>query len=199
MEAQKQKLKRTQKEISKPEDFTDPEVLYEKLINTIREYHPSTDLSMVEKAYILARDAHKDQKRKSGEPYIIHPLCVAIILAELELDKETIVAGILHDVVEDQIKVTKDIILIEGNWLLLKQEPWRSMQQYADYKILILAEEEMLKERLVSRKEKGGSSREEAETWYQNSDSKNVTRVLRDSLQGDLLLKVEEDNDYIKM
>ena len=101
MEAQKQKLKRTQKEISKPEDFTDPEVLYEKLINTIREYHPSTDLSMVEKAYKLARDAHKDQKRKSGEPYIIHPLCVAIILAELELDKETIVAGILHDVVED--------------------------------------------------------------------------------------------------
>ena len=97
----------------------------------------------------------------------------------------------LHDVVEDQIKVTKDIILIEGNWLLLKQEPWRSMQQYADYKILILAEEEMLKER--------GSSREEAEAWYQNSDSKNVTRVLRDSLQGDLLLKVEEDNDYIKM
>ena len=73
MEAQKQKLKRTQKEISKPEDFTDPEVLYEKLINTIREYHPSTDLSMVEKAYKLARDAHKDQKRKSGEPYIIHP------------------------------------------------------------------------------------------------------------------------------
>ena len=71
--------------------------------------------------------------------------------------------------------------------------------QYADYKILILAEEEMLKERLVSRKEKGGSSREEAEAWYQNSDSKNVTRVLRDSLQGDLLLKVEEDNDYIKM
>ena len=105
----------------------------------------------------------------------------------------------LHDVVEDQIKVTKDIILIEGNWLLLKQEPWKSMQQYADYKILILAEEDMLKERLISRKEKGGLTRAEAEEWYKNSDSKNVTRVLRDSLQGDLLLKVEEDNDYIKM
>lgn len=104
-----------------------------------------------------------------------------------------------HDVVEDQIKVTQDIILIEGNWLLLKEEPWKTMQQYADYKILILAEEEMLKERLISRKEKGGLSREEAVAWYQNSDSKNVTRVLRDSLQGDLLLKVEEDNDYIKM
>ena len=105
----------------------------------------------------------------------------------------------LHDVVEDQIKVTQDIILIEGNWLLLKEEPWKTMQQYADYKILILAEEEMLKERLISRKEKGGLSREEAVAWYQNSDSKNVIRVLRDSLQGDLLLKVEEDNDYIKM
>lgn len=105
----------------------------------------------------------------------------------------------LHDVVEDQIKVEKNIVLIEGNWLLLKEEPWKTMQQYADYKILILAEEEMLKERLISRKEKGGLSREEAVAWYQNSDSKNVTRVLTDSLQGDLLLKVEEDNDYIKM
>lgn len=105
----------------------------------------------------------------------------------------------LHDVVEDQIKVEKNIILIEGNWLLLKEEPWKTMQQYADYKILILAEEEMLKERLISRKEKGGLSREEAVAWYQNSDSKNVKRVLKDSLKGELLLKVEEDNDYIKM
>lgn len=70
----------------------------------------------------------------------------------------------LHDVVEDQIKVTKDIILIEGNWLLLKQEPWKSMQQYADYKILILAEEEMLKERLISRKEKEVS--QEKKLWH---------------------------------
>ena len=56
---------------------------------------------MIEKAYQLADNAHKDQKRKSGEPYIIHPLCVAIILADLEMDKETIAAGLLHDVVED--------------------------------------------------------------------------------------------------
>lgn len=82
-------------------DFTSPETLYKRLIDIIISYHPSADISMIEKAYNLANDAHKDQLRKSGEPYIIHPLSVAIILAELELDKESIVAGILHDVVED--------------------------------------------------------------------------------------------------
>lgn len=89
------------KEITKPEDFTYPEDLHQILIDTIRKYHPSDDLSAIEKAYRVAFDAHKNQFRKSGEPYIIHPLCVAIILAELELDKETIIAGLLHDVVED--------------------------------------------------------------------------------------------------
>ena len=77
---------------------------------------------------------------------------------------------------ENQIKVTKDIILIEENWLLLKQEPWKSMQQYADYKILILAEEGMLKERLISRKEKEVSQEKKLWNVYQNSDSKNVTK-----------------------
>ncbi len=80
-------------ELEAPADFTSPDVLYEDLIKTIRRYHPSDDISMVEKAYRVAAEAHKDQKRKSGEPYIIHPLCVAIILADLEMDKETIVAG----------------------------------------------------------------------------------------------------------
>ena len=85
------------------------EELYDHLIRTIRNYHPSTDLSVIEKAYRVAYEAHKDQKRKSGEPYIIHPICVAIILAELELDKETIVAGILHDVVEDTVLTTEEL------------------------------------------------------------------------------------------
>ncbi len=97
------------KEISKPDDFTEPAVLYDQLIRTIQQYHPSSDVSMIDKAYAIASEAHKDQKRKSGEPYIIHPLCVAIILAELELDKETIVAGILHDVVEDTVMTSEEI------------------------------------------------------------------------------------------
>ena len=84
-------------------EFTSPEQLYQDLIDRVRKYHPSDDISLIEKAYNLAREAHQGQVRKSGEPYIIHPLCVAIILADLELDKETIVAGLLHDVVEDTV------------------------------------------------------------------------------------------------
>ena len=86
---------------SAPSEHQTPEQLYQELISRVRKYHPSDDISLIEKAYNLANEAHKDQFRKSGEPYIIHPLSVAIILAELQLDKETIVAGILHDVVED--------------------------------------------------------------------------------------------------
>ena len=96
-------------ELENPADFTSPEVLYQDLIQSIRKYHPSDDISMVEKAYKLAREAHEGQTRKSGEPYIIHPLCVAIILADLELDKETIVAGILHDVVEDTVMTLGEV------------------------------------------------------------------------------------------
>ena len=77
------------------QEFISPEELYQDLIERVRKYHPSDDISMIEKAYRLADNAHQGQVRKSGEPYIIHPLCVAIILADLELDKETIVAGLL--------------------------------------------------------------------------------------------------------
>lgn len=86
-----------------------PDEIYAKLINRIRSYHPSDNLSMVEKAYKLAKEAHRDQLRKSGEPYIIHPLEVAYILADLELDLESIVAGLLHDVVEDTDYTLEDI------------------------------------------------------------------------------------------
>ncbi len=95
--------------LATPDDFTEPDAIYDMLIKKIKEYHPSDDFSLIEKAYHMADDAHKDQKRKSGEPYIIHPLCVAIILAELEMDKETIIAGLLHDVIEDTEYSKEDI------------------------------------------------------------------------------------------
>ncbi len=109
--------------VKEPEDYQDPELLYQSLIRRVRQYHPSADISMIEKAYKIAKQAHEGQKRKSGEPYIIHPLWVGIILADLEMDKETIVAGILHDAVEDTVMTRDDIerefgaevaLLVEG-------------------------------------------------------------------------------------
>ncbi|MCL2050798.1 MAG: bifunctional (p)ppGpp synthetase/guanosine-3',5'-bis(diphosphate) 3'-pyrophosphohydrolase [Lachnospiraceae bacterium] len=82
-------------------EFKSPDELYQELISRVLKYHPSSDLSLIEKAYQFAHNAHFDQKRKSREPYIIHPLYVANILAEMELDKESIAAGLLHDVIED--------------------------------------------------------------------------------------------------
>ena len=103
------KTKEVERPVDTPADFTSPEVLYQDLITEIKKYHPSSDLSDIEKAYKVAYKAHEGQKRKSGEPYIIHPLYVAIILAELELDKESIIAGLLHDVVEDTVMTSEDV------------------------------------------------------------------------------------------
>lgn len=85
------------------------EELYKELIDKMNTYHPTKEFNMIDRAYHLAVEAHKEQKRKSGEPYIIHPLKVAYILAELELDKETITAGILHDTIEDTQYTYEDI------------------------------------------------------------------------------------------
>lgn len=130
------------KSLATPEDFTSPEVLYEDLKKAIRNYHPSTDLSMIEKAYQVASEAHHDQKRKSGEPYIIHPLCVAIILAELELDKETIIAGLLHDVIEDTKFTVQDLTSMFGAEIALLVDGVTKLTQlnYSKDKVEIQAE-----------------------------------------------------------
>lgn len=103
------RVREEENSIKPMKEFESPEKLYDELIASVQKYHPSTDISLIEKAYRIARDAHDGQVRKSGEPYIIHPLCVSIILAKLELDKETIVAGLLHDVVEDTVMTDAEI------------------------------------------------------------------------------------------
>ena len=114
----KKKFEEDEKKII-PHNFEEPDVLFETLIKELKKYHPSDELDIIVKAYDIAREAHKDQRRKSGEPYIIHPICVAIILAQLEMDKETIVAGILHDVVEDTMYTVEDITRLFGEEIAL--------------------------------------------------------------------------------
>ena len=102
----------------------------------------------------------------------------------------------IHDVREDQIEVTGRIILVEGNYFLLDENPWRSFAEMADCRIMIRAGEEMLHSRLVQRKMQGGLSKEEAEAFYNNSDRLNVSRVLHNSKSGDLNLIMSDNNDY---
>lgn len=83
--------------------------MIEDLIKIIEKYMTKDEVAFVMKAYEYAKLMHKDQKRKSGEPYIIHPVNVAIILADLDMDVETIVSALLHDVVEDTPATYDDI------------------------------------------------------------------------------------------
>ncbi|MGN0947988.1 bifunctional (p)ppGpp synthetase/guanosine-3',5'-bis(diphosphate) 3'-pyrophosphohydrolase [Megasphaera sp.] len=90
-------------------EFKDKEVEFKRLIDTIHSYLPKAKCDDVTKAYHLAEEAHKDQRRVSGEPYILHPLAVAQILADMKIDTTTITASLLHDVVEDTSYTLDDI------------------------------------------------------------------------------------------
>jgi len=80
---------------------TAPDAAFTALKQRVASYLPVADLALLEEAYRFAAAAHRDQTRASGSAYIEHPLAVATILAELELDLTSIVAALLHDVVED--------------------------------------------------------------------------------------------------
>lgn len=90
-------------------EFKDKDVEFKHLIDTIHTYLPKAPCDDVTKAYNLAEEAHKDQRRVSGEPYILHPLAVAQILADMKIDTTTITASLLHDVVEDTSYTLDDI------------------------------------------------------------------------------------------
>ena len=84
----------------------------EELINKVKSYNKFLNHNTLSKAYSFALNAHKNQKRKSGDPYVIHPVAVADILSDLKLDSATIVTGLLHDTIEDT-KATYEIVLKE--------------------------------------------------------------------------------------
>ena len=82
---------------------------FEELKKLLKEKNNDVDLSVLEKAFKLADDKHTEQKRKSGEPFIIHPVAVATMLAEMDMDMPSIVAGMLHDVIEDTPVTTDEM------------------------------------------------------------------------------------------
>ena len=88
---------------------------FQKLEELLKAHNPDVDLTMLEKAFALASEKHKDQKRKSGEPFIIHPVAVATMLAEMDMDMPSVIAGMLHDVVEDTSVTIEEIREIFGD------------------------------------------------------------------------------------
>ena len=104
----------------------------------------------------------------------------------------------IHDVLPDYWSVEDDILLIEGNYLLLKEAGWTNVRVLGDYSVFIEAEPYLLRERLINRKVAGGKSREEAERFYDFSDSKNIERVMKNSARADETWKLLPDGDFEK-
>lgn len=95
-------------------EVNDKDQAFQHLLDTIHSYQPDAPCDDVKKAFNLAEEAHKDQRRASGEPYIIHPLAVAQILADMKIDTKTITASLLHDVVEDTSYTLDDLKQLFG-------------------------------------------------------------------------------------
>src|SRR4051812_21448137 len=88
------------------------------ILEKVNAYHPDADLDLVKKAYVYSAKVHQGQVRKSGEPYLVHPLEVAGLLAELKLDEASIVAGLLHDTIEDTLATPAEIRELFGDEVL---------------------------------------------------------------------------------
>lgn len=100
----------------------------------------------------------------------------------------------LHNPVENVTTVDCDIVLLEGNYLLLKEKGWRDLRQYADYTVSITADEDMLRKRLIERRMQTGVPEEESRRFVDFSDMENVRICLEESMPADLMLKTETTN-----
>lgn len=101
-----------------------------------------------------------------------------------------------HNPQEDALSVTGDIVILEGNYLLLEEDGWNELRKYADYTIRILASEEDLEKRLIDRKIKSGTSKEEAEAFVAFSDLYNARLCLNKTMPADLNLRLNHDDSY---
>lgn len=102
----------------------------------------------------------------------------------------------LHNPVDDAITVSGNIVLLEGNYLLLDEDGWRDLRQYADYTISVAADEEMLRWRLIDRRMKTGVEEEAAKRFVDFSDMPNVRLCLEKTVPADLQLRIDVDGDY---
>ena len=105
----------------------------------------------------------------------------------------------IHDVVADALTVDAPILFVEGNWLLLDEEPWRGLRPLADYSVRIDASAAFLRDRLIARKVQGGCSEAEALTFYEMSDARNVERFAAHAGAADEIWRMEPDGDFVRV
>ncbi|MCR8746838.1 HD domain-containing protein [Romboutsia lituseburensis] len=91
-------------------EFASVEELYNQLILNLKCKYNCSDLEEIERAYLLSCEAHKDQYRRSGEPYVIHPLNIALILSQIDVDKESVIVGLLYDVITKNTPIPIEIV-----------------------------------------------------------------------------------------
>jgi len=135
------------------------EITIERLINKVLSYHPDADVDLIKRAFDFSSKAHATQTRVTGTPYIEHPLSVALILADMKMDISTIVAGLLHDTIEDTDTTIKDIkdnfgkevaFLVEALTKLSKMEfNTREEAQAENFRKMILAMSEDIRVILI--------------------------------------------------
>lgn len=162
-------------------------------------FHYPSDYLKSNKIFHDGKEIFMNEIKGAPETFDVDSLQLKLREVRQEGTDWNIYSRLIHDVVHDAMSVEDDIVLLEGNYLLLEEPRWTNIRVLADYTVFVKAAPELLKERLISRKEKTGLTRADAEHFYYYSDSKNVERVLKESAPANETWELQPDGDYLKI
>ena len=156
--------------------------------------------------YLLSHDTDRDGKKVrmvevkgAPETFDLESLTRRVkSLAAGEVTGWPVYDRLLHNPVEDAVRVDGDIVILEGNYLLLDMDGWRDLASCADYTVSIRADEKMLRERLIDRRMKTGVPRDESIRFVDFSDMPNVRLCLNCSMPADLQLEIDSEGEYVR-
>ena len=160
-------------------------------------FHYHQDYILTHKVCIDGKQTAMKEVKGCPETFDIEKLRNKLSHLKTENTKWPVYDRTIHDVKEEVVTVEKQIVLIEGNWLLLDEKPWNELEAECDDSVFISADENFLQERLIKRKVMGGLTKEEAEAFYRKSDCKNIRRLMKAHCQAGEVLIMEADGNYI--
>ena len=153
-------------------------------------------------AHTILRDGeeiHLTSIKGAPETFDVPALAAKLSAAREERVTFPVYDRRIHDVVPDAVTADAPILLVEGNWLLLDEEPWRDLCGLADYRLRIDAAPELLRDRLIARKVQGGSTAEDAAAFYEASDALNILRFAAHAGAADEIWRMTADGDFERM